>query len=76
MLTGARQQKALHQSMQGKGSIAANPVDYGPLEKDILALRSSLDMCGCAVPTVMSTKCIPDDRARLATIRKKFTFSK
>jgi ferrous iron transport protein B len=36
-------QEAIHQSVQGKASIAAKPVDYGPLEKDILALRSSLE---------------------------------
>jgi len=43
-------QEAIHQSVQGKASIAANPVDYGPLEKDIRALRSSLEQFNVASP--------------------------
>ncbi|MGM0539345.1 MAG: ferrous iron transport protein B [Thermodesulfobacteriota bacterium] len=43
-------QEAIHQSVQGKASIAANPVDYGPLEKDILALGSSLEQSRVASP--------------------------
>ncbi|WP_027370825.1 ferrous iron transport protein B [Desulfovermiculus halophilus] len=43
-------QEAIHQSVQGKASIAANPVDYGSLEKDILALRFSLEQFNVASP--------------------------